>query len=200
MLNLAAAQHGFTRTLLLLAKQNADKPVVGASLVQRLQMMQLVAAADPVCAMHCGVTAHPLFVDKAAALQSHFGADCKIYVLVGYDTWVRITDPKYYPEGALNDVLARLFEAVNIVVTSREVGDAAGDVSVDAQRDRVASLAGLANGRLHFLCNDETMAQYSSSALRTAIAAGEPEVARGMLPECLVEFVGSLGLYDTPRG
>ena len=33
-------------TLLLLAKQNADKPVVGASLVQRLQMMELLARAD----------------------------------------------------------------------------------------------------------------------------------------------------------
>ena len=57
----------------------------------------------------CGLTAHALFVDKAAALRSLCDADAgaaagaadraKIYVLVGYDTWIRITDPKYYPDG-----------------------------------------------------------------------------------------------------
>ena len=54
----------------------------------------------------CGLTAHALFVDKAAALRSLCDADAgaaagaadraKIYVLVGYDTWIRITDPKTF--------------------------------------------------------------------------------------------------------
>ena len=37
----------FERALLLLAKQNADKPVTGAGLVQRLQMMELLARDLP---------------------------------------------------------------------------------------------------------------------------------------------------------
>ena len=39
---------GTARALLLLAKQNADKAVVGASLVQRLQMMELLAREEVV--------------------------------------------------------------------------------------------------------------------------------------------------------
>jgi nicotinamide-nucleotide adenylyltransferase len=74
---------------LLLAKQNADKPIVGASLIQRLQIMEMIAAADPLSTMQCGVTAHPLFIDKAAALQSLYGEGTRVYVLIGYDTWVR---------------------------------------------------------------------------------------------------------------
>ena len=70
MLSVAKAKFGSARSLLLLAKQNADKPVVGASLVQRLEMMECIAgAAQPAASMLCGVTAHPLFVDKAVALR-----------------------------------------------------------------------------------------------------------------------------------
>ena len=50
--------------------------------------MEMIAAADPPSTMQCGVTAHPLFVDKAAALQALYGEGTRVYVLVGYDTWV----------------------------------------------------------------------------------------------------------------
>ena len=52
-------------------------------------MMEMIAAADPLSTMQCGVTAHPLFIDKATALQSLYGEGTRVYVLVGYDTWVR---------------------------------------------------------------------------------------------------------------
>ena len=111
---------------------------------------------------------------------------------------MRITDPKYYATGTLDQVLAKLFDSVDIVVTSREVGDATAgnDVSLEAQRLQVAELAErVGKGRLHFLPNDPTMAQYSSSALRAAITVGEPERALAMLPDCLHGFVKGQGLY-----
>ena len=91
--------HRAGRALLLLAKQNADKPVVGASLVQRMQMMELLAADDETGRTCCGVTGHALFVDKAAALQALCAPGARVHMLVGFDTWIRITDPKYYGEG-----------------------------------------------------------------------------------------------------
>ena len=54
-------------------------------------MMEALAVADLSDSMECGVTAHPLFVDKAAALQSLYGADTRVFLLVGYDTWVKET-------------------------------------------------------------------------------------------------------------
>lgn len=91
--------HRAGRALLLLAKQNADKAVVGASLVQRMQMMELLAAADDTGRTCCGLTGHALFVDKAAALQALCAPGARVHMLVGFDTWIRITDPKYYGEG-----------------------------------------------------------------------------------------------------
>ena len=94
--------HRASKALLLLAKQNADKAVVGASLVQRLQMMELLAAADDTGRTCCGLTGHALFVDKAAALQALCAPGARVHMLVGFDTWIRITDPKYYGEGQVH--------------------------------------------------------------------------------------------------
>ena len=185
--------------LLLLAKQNADKPVVGASLVQRLQMMELLASdsASRVC---CGVTGHPLFIDKAAALQALCVAGARVHMIVGFDTWIRITDPKYYPEGQMQVAVQRLLSTVDVVVASRDASAASNmaPLSVAEQEEVVRSLpAEIAQGRLHFLSTDAGLAQLSSSAVRAALKGGEGAAAasRDALPACLSEFVQSERLY-----
>lgn len=191
---------GTARALLLLAKQNADKAVVGASLVQRLQMMELIAAADESGRTCCGLTGHPLFVDKAAALRALCSAEARVFMLVGFDTWIRITDPKYYAEGQMYAVLSRLLSDVDVVVASRDPAAASNmpTLSVAEQEAQVLSLpAPIAQGHLHFVSTDAAMAQQSSSAVRKALASGEGlgASARAALPECLHEFVQSQGLY-----
>ena len=120
LLRSAAARFGVCRRMLLLAKQNADKPVVGASLPHRLQMMELLAREEVEGSTVCGVTAHPLFVDKARALRALCGPGATIFLLVGYDTWERVVDPKYYPEGRRDDALRSLFGTVEAVSLSRD--------------------------------------------------------------------------------
>lgn len=186
-------------TLLLLAKQNADKPVVGASLVQRLQMMRLLAQADASGVRHAGVTAHPLFVDKAVAMRRLCGERARVYLLVGYDTWVRIIDPKYYPAGGLDAALGTIFATVDVVVASRDASGAASLASGPTegqQEELVAALPhSVTGGRLHFLRNDAAMAPLSSSAVRRAVAAGDLGAAREMVPDSLHAYVERRGLY-----
>jgi nicotinamide-nucleotide adenylyltransferase len=210
MLSNAAAQHSCPRKLLLLAKQNADKPVVGASLVQRLEMMELIAAAaDPPGSTCCGVTAHPLFVDKATALQALYGREARILVLVGFDTWVRIVDPKYYPpNGGLEDALDTIFRSVEVCVVSRDPASASNLAESDqalsaAEQERtVLSLpVEAARGRLHFLLNEAEFAGISSSEVRKAVAGGSDagnapgSAAVANLPECIASYVAEQGLY-----
>ena len=199
MLNAACEHFGLQRRLLLLSKQNADKPVVGASLPQRLCMMEMIAEADRSSATLCGVTAHPLFVDKATALQTLCGEEARICLLVGFDTWVRVVDPKYYAEGELESTLARLFEKVEVVVTSRDPLSASAmqPVSVEEQAAAVAALPQtLTRGRLHFMRNNDDVAAFSSSAIRTALGGHQGEEhGEEMLPECVREFVEQQGLY-----
>ena len=185
MLDAATKTFGMGRSLLLLAKQNADKPVVGASLVQRLEMMEAIAAtAEPPGSMLCGVTAHPLFVDKATALQQLFGdreGGVRIVVLVGFDTWVRIVDPKYYAPGGLDAALRDIFRAVEVLVASRDPASVSNlePLRTEEQEALVLSLSDqVTGGRLHFLRNDPLVADLSSSAVRKAVAAGDGSSAR----------------------
>lgn len=219
MLSVAAQQHGLSCSLLLLAKQNADKAVIGASLVQRLEMMELLAdAAQPAGSTLCGVTAHPLFVDKAAALRALLrgggsGAasaanqgEPRIVMLVGYDTWIRIVDPKYYGgEDGRTAALSQIFANVEVVVASRDASSASNLEPLSADEQEAAVLGGLpeaiTRSRLHFMRNEQQVAELSSSALRGALssASGEggglPEQAREMLPDCLHAYVEAEGLY-----
>ena len=200
LLRACAERFAAERALLLLAKQNADKPVTGAGLVQRLQMMELLArdlpGAPPTL---CGVTAHPIFVDKAAALGALCAPDAPVHLIVGYDTWVRVIDPKYYDEGGLHAALGRLFAAVHVVVASRDPAGASAmaPLSVAEQQQAVESAlpAELTRGRLHFVEVPSPLDAVSSSAIRSAIARGDVGAAREMLPACLHAYVESEALF-----
>jgi nicotinamide-nucleotide adenylyltransferase len=182
--------------------------VVGASLVQRLEMMELIAAAaEPRGSIGCGVTAHPLFVDKASALQALYGREARILVLVGFDTWVRIVDPKYYPpDGGLEKALHAIFGSVEVCVVSRDPGSASnlaesGEAMSAAEQERtVLSLRmEAAKGRLHFLHNEAEFAGISSSQVRKAVAGGADNApssaAVANLPDCIAQYVSEQGLY-----
>lgn len=104
-----------SRLLLLLATQNADKPTKPASFEDRLVMMHLFAqelrshlqssllpsttAKGELPQIDIGVTKKPYFVDKAAAIElsEQYPSDTEQIHLTGYDTLIRIFDPKYYP-------------------------------------------------------------------------------------------------------
>ncbi|EAW10197.1 nicotinate-nicotinamide nucleotide adenylyltransferase [Aspergillus clavatus NRRL 1] len=102
-----------SRLLLLLATQNADKPSKPASFEDRLAMMELFAqdlwshlqTSSPapgnagLLQIDIGVTKRPYFVDKAAEIEKSdvYPEPLEQVHLTGYDTLIRIFNPKYYP-------------------------------------------------------------------------------------------------------
>lgn len=102
-----------SRLLLLLATQNADKPSKPANFEDRLAMMELFAqdllshlgtiSSSPADAglqqIDIGVTKKPYFVDKAAEIEQSgiYPKALEQVHLTGYDTLIRIFNPKYYP-------------------------------------------------------------------------------------------------------
>ena len=101
--------------------------------------------------------------------------ETRIAILVGFDTWVRIIDPKYYGgEAGLAAALRQIFDAVEVVVASRDPSSASnvGPLSAAEQEALVRQLPDeLTRQRLHFLHNSPQMAPLSSSAIRKALAA-----------------------------
>ncbi|EGD93854.1 cytidylyltransferase [Trichophyton tonsurans CBS 112818] len=147
-----------SRLLLLLAIQNADKQPKPALFEDRLVMMRLAAedvqqtlAQDAsrdkdgrICnlAIDIGVTKRPFFVDKAVAIAgdgSVYPTEVEQVHLTGYDTLVRIFEPKYYTAGDIS-VLSPFFSLHRLRVTIRPGG------SWGNREEQLSFLANLAKG------------------------------------------------------
>lgn len=116
----AGAGAGDVRLLLLLAVNNADKAPKPASFEHRLSMMHSFAGDiqeawraatqttteqgdDHLLPVDIGLTTHPYFHDKSAAIAnspdysfSSPESHAQQVVLAGFDTLIRIFNPKYY--------------------------------------------------------------------------------------------------------
>lgn len=144
-----------SRLLLLLATQNADKPSKPASFEDRLVMMESFAqdllsylrSSSPgdlqrLPQIDIGVTKKPYFVDKAAEIESSgiYADSLEQVHLTGYDTLIRIFNPKYYPPTHTLQPLAPFLSKHRLRVTLRP-GDEWGE-----KADQEAFLLDLAQG------------------------------------------------------
>ncbi|RCH82962.1 hypothetical protein CU097_001122, partial [Rhizopus azygosporus] len=112
----------FDALLLLLSTKNADKQLTGATIVQRVQMMELMAARYPNSAV--GLTPHAKFVDKAAHIQAWLpDTRLELYFIMGYDTIVRLLDPKYYMPRPVMEVLGPFLNTCHIICADRGEGE-----------------------------------------------------------------------------
>lgn len=149
-----------SRLILLLSTQNADKPSKPAPFEDRLAMMELFAhdlrshlaktagastIQDPeflerMPAVDIAVTKHPYFVDKAAAIEASnvYPTPLEQVHLTGYDTLIRILNPKYYPPSNTLEPLASLFSKHRLRVTVRPSDDWGGR---EEQEEYLARLA-----------------------------------------------------------
>mmetsp|Transcript_86319 Transcript_86319/g.239368 ORF Transcript_86319/g.239368 Transcript_86319/m.239368 type:complete len:282 (-) Transcript_86319:13-858(-) len=187
----------FDFKLLMLAKSNADKAIVGAQLHERLAMMQQVALAQGDGRTLLAVTAFALFVDKARALLEMLAEDpaaplSTIYFIVGSDTIVRIFNPKYYkdPEKELGEFfrMAHLISFDRDEATMQQTREKLGTPLGEMFKDRI-TLSKLDNPYLQEL---------SSTMVRQALVDGQP-LSEMLLPG-VEEFVRqNEHMYAVPK-
>ena len=79
--------------MLLFSTRNMDKPLEGASLEQRIAMMELEAQRVMV-----GVTDKGLFFDKLDEVRLKYPLVKQVFFVVGMDTLERVWDQKYYTD------------------------------------------------------------------------------------------------------
>jgi nicotinate (nicotinamide) nucleotide adenylyltransferase len=115
MIEEARARFGLEEILLLLATANVDKGVFGLSLEERLMMLKAYAlTCKDFSVVACS---HGRYVDKIEALKEVFPPDTQLSFIVGYDTLVRIFDPKYYTD--LHTELKGLFRGCRFIAANR---------------------------------------------------------------------------------
>jgi nicotinate (nicotinamide) nucleotide adenylyltransferase len=184
----AAQIKAFKEILLVLDTQPMDKESFGATLVDRLLMLQVLFEDQP--RFSVGVSNRGLFLTKAEALKEMYPKGRDVTFIVGYDTLARVFDPKYYGdrEGALD----RLFTCCTFMVANR------GDYGKEALRRLMTSGDNRRfMGQVHFFQIPNHLAQISSSRVRQRVMEGRP-IAQ-LVPAQVREFIEKANLYKPDR-
>ena len=105
--------------LLLLAKANVDKTVFGLPLAARLLTLKRYIKDHR--GFSVGVSSHGRYIDKVTALKTISPPETEFYFIVGYDTLVRIFDPRYYTD--FHAELEELFKTARFIVANRAEAD-----------------------------------------------------------------------------
>lgn len=212
------------RLLLLLATQNADKAPKPASFEQRLAMMTIFASElvqrmrsyndeksaheANVVAVDVGVTKSPLYLDKATVLDrsGQYGdvdSGPEQVHLTGFDSLIRLLDPKYYPPDHSLHPLQTLFSKHRIRATRRTDDQwggrkeqdayvealAKGEKEKDGAKSEWSSKIELVDGRQE---GDEVV---SSTKVREASRNRDKEALERLVPKGIVDFIFEQRLY-----
>jgi nicotinic acid mononucleotide adenylyltransferase len=103
----ARAAFALEEGVFLLTLLHVEKPLVGFGMPERLRMLLAIARARPACSV--ALCNRPRFFEMAQALREAVGEGPELFFLMGGDTLVRLFDPRYYPDMALEAALEVLF-------------------------------------------------------------------------------------------
>ncbi|KAI0880125.1 Nucleotidylyl transferase [Annulohypoxylon maeteangense] len=210
-----------SRVLLLLAINNADKAPKPAIFPQRLSMMYLFAQdllasttatkatySEGDCeGVDIAVTTEPYFHAKSSAVSSSdFYRGPKpveqVY-LTGFDTLIRIFDPKYYPDNSMAQVLDPFFAHAQLRVSMRtdaEWGDSAAQLAyLEGLRlgglDKVGGKMGWVNRILMVEGRKDGEEVISSTKVRAAVLARDWDALKKLVSEEVTNWIRREGLY-----
>ncbi|OUM51606.1 hypothetical protein BVG19_g716 [[Candida] boidinii] len=121
--------------LLLLSVNNADKKSQPARFEDRLEMMYILAykiSNELGVSVSIGITTFAMFTDKSKEINSYinnlkinengnvtYSNNIKLIFLMGYDTLIRVLNPKYYLPNSLKDSLSDFMENCDLFTLTR---------------------------------------------------------------------------------
>jgi len=151
--------------LLVLARTNVDKPVEGFPLERRLSL--LARFVEPRPTFSVAACSHGRFVDKTEAIQHHYPAETRLAFILGFDTLVRLFDPKYYADP--NTSLSALFDASEFIAANR-APESPEAVASFLARPEVMPYA----HRIRMIRLPPEIAAMSATEVRDRLERGEP--------------------------
>jgi nicotinic acid mononucleotide adenylyltransferase len=182
LLDLAGEIEDVRSTAALLSTNNVDKGVYGATLADRVGMLMALRESRPSLAVLASNAAR--IPDQAAALRSatpHTGFD----FIVGYDTLVRVFEPRYYED--MDRDLAGFFAHHRLIAANR--GDATFEAVLRFLDDDL--VRPFAHAIIPRRLEDEP-SRFSSTAARESAENGE---AAPETPPEVYDYIKRHGLY-----
>ena len=108
-------QYKLHEIIFVLPRTLPNKPLVGVSIEQRLEMMRLGTAAIPYISL--GLCSHGLFIDICTGLKQIYPQKPEIFFITGRDAAERILS---WPYTDAASVLAQMFASFQLLVFERE--------------------------------------------------------------------------------
>ncbi|KNC79391.1 hypothetical protein SARC_08218 [Sphaeroforma arctica JP610] len=214
MATMARDTHDLDAVTLLLTVKNVDKSVFGASLPQRLAMLQAFLESSETA--HWGQTdivvcSHPRFVEAAQALGDIYPTDVwRPTFLLGYDTLTRFFDPKYYTD--IGKSLETFFGLAEVIVYNRDdvtVNDVdefihtqshGYDAQIDILDIKDQNLQCASSSEVRECVKSETQSQAQSQTPQSAdYALPRATTARLCVPTAVKEFITQFKVYYATR-
>ncbi len=180
---LAMQEYQLAEVMLELSKVNVDKAVYGASLAERLWMLWHFAEGRP--RFSVAMCSHGRFIDKVRAIRTAYPENTEPYFIVGYDTLVRVFDPKYYTD--LQAELRELFDQSHFIAANRGQQSLA-DVQAFLKQPVCRPFA----NRVHLIELDSFHAGLSSTQVRERLKRGE--TVTGLIPNEILGLISLTGL------
>jgi nicotinamide-nucleotide adenylyltransferase len=182
LLEAARAAFDVEEGVCLLTLLHVEKPLVGFGMSERLRMLLAIARARPACSV--ALCNRPRFFEMAQALRDAVGEGPQLFFLIGGDTLIRLFDPRYYPDLAMEATLDRLFAAARLLVAPRPPWDLP---ALEAFLDDPARAS--YQQHIAFLTLPSDLAGISSTEVRQRLARREPVDDR-VPPEILPNLAG----------
>ncbi|KAI8098969.1 uncharacterized protein BX664DRAFT_320071 [Halteromyces radiatus] len=199
----------FDAALLLLSSRNADKQLNGASVMQRMQMMEIIARQDEFkhFPVYVGLTSEAKFVDKAMEVQHWYqqqhtttrNVDMELHFILGFDTVTRLFDPKYYHPLSVQHALDPFFKNCFLICADRSGNN---DDDDDVSNFWNSSLVrGYAHRMTRISLDNQDLTTISSTLARQAAATAglEPQSRlelKRFLDEDIVNYILDEKLYQ----
>ena len=164
--------------IFVLPKILPNKPLVGASVEQRLAMMRLAISGIPYISL--GVCSHGLFLDIYTALQQIYPQEPEIFFITGRDAAERILTWPYADPAA---ALARMFASFQLLVFERK-----GKLQLPK-----SPLVQKYLNRIHTLEVEKNLDRVSSTEVRRRVSEGRS--IGELVPTEVAVFIQKHGLY-----
>ena len=185
MIEAAQKKYDLDEILLILARANVDKGVFGLSLADRLSMLKLYAAdREDFSVAACS---HGKFIEKIEALKPVYPPGTHFSFIVGYDTFIRLFDPKYYTD--LHGALEALFDQCRFIIANRQNYDTDAVRQVMDNPDYQPYA-----GRIDLIELPDFFAEISSTDIRAQIQAGNS--VDHLVPTEVQEFLKTVQAYQ----
>ncbi len=167
MCEIAQTRLELQEVLLLLAIVNVDKRQFDFALEERVAMMRAIAQKR--LSWSAALCSHGRFVEKVQAVAEAYPKGTEVWFVVGYDTLVRLFEPRFYPDLPRMEALACFFRLARLAVFPR-ADHSEATVHNFLQRPEAAPFA----DRITVLPTEPSLQWVSSTLVRQKWREGEP--------------------------